>query len=215
MIMNRNNELLCFENVSIRFNNETLIKQLSFRVHQGEKFLIYGKSGMGKTTIFRIILGFERPQDGMVYVDGQPLDEKTVWAARQKCAYVSQDLDIGSGPVQNLLKIFFSYRNTRSYYPTKQRLEELLDFFRLPSAILQEDFEKLSGGEKQRIALIITILLDRNIFLLDEATSALDPEMKMKIIDYFLTHQQWTVLSITHDRDWLKRKELIVLKVGA
>jgi putative ABC transport system ATP-binding protein len=91
----------------------------------------------------------------------------------------------------------------------------LFAFFDLPLKILKEDYVNLSGGEKQRIALIVALLLKRDIFLLDEATSSLDRELKLRVIDFFTHRPEWTVLSISHDQDWLTARGLTVLKAGA
>jgi len=206
--------MIRFENLEVTFNNNTIIKNLNFDVAKGDKLLIYGKSGIGKTTIFRLLLGFEKIQKGSIYFLGKPLNEKTVWELRKKIAYVSQDLDIGGGNVFNLIRNIFSYKTNINVPFDKERLKELLSFFRLKKDILDDDYEKLSGGEKQRIALIIAILLNRDIFLLDEATSALDNELKEKVIEYFIGNKNWTVLAIAHDRHWLNQPGLKIIKIG-
>ncbi|MCK4941335.1 ATP-binding cassette domain-containing protein, partial [candidate division WOR-3 bacterium] len=76
-----------------------------------------------------------------------------------------------------------------------------------------ENFEKLSGGEKQRILIVIALLLKRSVFLLDEVTSALDSELKEKVRDFFLKGDDWTVMVISHDKDWLERPELKVINL--
>jgi len=214
MAIDNPSPLIQCNNITIRFSGRMMIEDLSFTVFPRDKVLLYGQSGIGKTTIFRMLLGFERIQEGSITFDGKPVDEHSVWDIRKKISYVSQDTDIGAGPVHALLHSFFSYKSTKDHRPSKTRIHELLDFFRLPKTVLHEDYEQLSGGEKQRIELMIAILLERKIFLLDEATSALDREIKEEVIDHFLGNREWTVLSITHDQDWLEHKELIVIKVG-
>lgn len=210
--MNSAAPLFEFDHVSVRFNGDLVINNVSFKVFNKEKFLIYGKSGIGKTTFFRLLLGFETTQHGRIYFKGEPINAHSIWTIRRHIAYVSQDPDIGSGPVHTMIQSFFSFSHTRSLADNKQRLMELLDFMRLPHKILKEDYEQLSGGEKQRIMMIIALLLQRDIFFLDEVTSSLDRELKLKIIRYFIKNPDWTVLSISHDRDWLRRKELTVFK---
>ncbi len=205
--------MIRFENINVKFNDDYLIKDLSFIVEKGEKFLIYGQSGIGKTTIFRLLLGFEFPHTGKIYFEDKVLDVKTVWDIRQKVAYVSQNLDIGGGNVSRLIQRVFSYKSNAHITVSDERLKELLSFFRLKENILSENFEKLSGGEKQRIAIIISVLLDRNIYLIDEPTSSLDIEMKEKVIKYFVENRAWTVLVISHDMDWLNRSELRVVNL--
>ncbi|MBN2621474.1 ATP-binding cassette domain-containing protein [candidate division WOR-3 bacterium] len=207
--------LIHFDNVTIRFTNGTTIENISFKVSMGEKFLIYGKSGIGKTTFFRLLLGFEKAHCGHIFFNGEPVNEHTVWTVRKNIAYVSQDLDIGSGPVRSMIKSFFSYAHTKVHAYNDATIEELFAFFDLPLKILQEDYAKLSGGEKQRIALIVVLLLKRDIFLLDEATSSLDRELKLRVIEFFTSRPEWTVLTISHDQDWLTARGLTVLKVGA
>ncbi len=69
--------------------------------------------------------------------------------------------------------------------------------------MLGKKSEEVSGGERQRLALAIALLLKRKIFLLDEATSSLDRKLKKKVVDYFLNQKSLTVLSISHDSEWL------------
>lgn len=212
--MNSRLPLIHFDNVTVRFTNNTAIENISFKVYPGEKFLIYGRSGIGKTTFFRLLLGFERMQSGRIFFNNEPLNEHSVWTVRRKIAYVCQDLDLGSGPVHAMIKMFFSFAHTRPHAGSETAIGELFEFFNLPKKIRYADYEQLSGGEKQRIVLIVAILLKRDIFLLDEATSFLDHELKRKVIDLFTSHPEWTVLSISHDHDWLNTKGLTVLKVG-
>ena len=78
-------------------------------------------------------------------------------------------------------------------------VNELLSHFELNETILNMKLEELSGGEKQRIAIINGLLLKRTIFLLDEVTSALDKSLKKKVSDFFYLLPDFTVLSISHD----------------
>jgi len=213
--MNIAQPLFQFHNVSVRFNDSTVIDNISFNVFKGEKCLIYGKSGIGKTTFFRLLLGFEEIQEGYILYKGEPVNDRSIWTIRKQVAYVSQDLDVGGGPVHLMIKTLFSYGHTRSFSDHTTKLMELLEFLNLDEKILMEEYEKLSGGEKQRIMLTIALLLRRDIFLLDEVTSSLDRELKNKVIRYFVENPAWTVLSISHDRDWLKRKEFKVIKIGS
>ena len=68
--------------------------------------------------------------------------------------------------------------------------------------ILDKNFQELSGGEKQRIGILTSLLLNRDIYLLDEVTSALDMKLKKKVADYFLAQEDWTLLIISHDQEW-------------
>lgn len=203
-----------FENISLSFNHTVVIKDLSFQVGAKEKVLLYGKSGIGKTTILRLLLGFERLQEGAIYFNEERLNDKNIWDLRKRVAYVSQDLDIGGGNVLELIKMIFTYK-TNVHTPLEEnKLYELLTFFRLPKTVLNEGYETLSGGEKQRIALIIALLLKRDIFLLDEVTSALDMELKKKVINLFIRQKDWTVIAIAHDEHWFKAPGMKIVNIG-
>jgi putative ABC transport system ATP-binding protein len=205
--------LIRFENVAVQFKRKLLFEKLNFDVRKGEKLLVYGRSGEGKTTIIRLLLGFECPREGKIFFEDQLLDRKTVWDVRRKIAYVSQNLDIGAGKVIKLIDRVLDYRANEGITHAEKELSSLLEFLRLKESILQEDFEKLSGGEKQRILIIIALLLKRSVFLLDEVTSALDSELKEKVSDYFVKKDDWTVIVISHDKDWLQRPELKVINL--
>lgn len=202
-----------FENVAVQFERKLVFERLNFEVEKGDKLLIYGRSGEGKTTIIRLLLGFECPREGRIFFEGQLLDRKTVWDVRKRIAYVSQNLDIGSGRVITLINRVLDYRANQGIGPVQTELSGILEFLRLKESILQESFEKLSGGEKQRILIVIALLLKRSVFLLDEVTSALDSELKEKVRDYFVKKDDWTVIVISHDKDWLQRSELKVINL--
>lgn len=205
--------MIRFENVTIQFKDTTLLKDLTFTVAQGDKVLLYGRSGIGKTTIFRLLLGFENIRSGKIFFHEQPIDAKTAWGMRKKVAYVSQDPDIGSGRVMTMLERIFSFKINRHITLETSRIHELMDLMRLPASMLDDDYEKLSGGEKQRISILIALLLERDIFLLDEVTSSLDAELKNMIIGLFTKKKEWSVLAISHDRHWLKSRNMKVIEL--
>ncbi len=197
--------MIIFDGISVRFGNRYILKDFNLNIDRGEKVLIFGKSGAGKSTLIRLLLGFTTPESGRIYFEGEMLDRRTVWEIRKRVAYVSQDLDIGEGMVSDIIGEAFSLRATSSITDYKERLNDLLEYFMLKEGIMHKEFGDLSGGEKQRIAIIIALLLQRDIFLLDEVTSALDVRMKERVIDCFTGNPDWTVLILSHDKDWLKR----------
>lgn len=196
-----NNELIKYENIGISFDNRKVLSGFNLSVKKKQKVLLRGKSGVGKTTLLKMLLGFTKPAEGTIYFRNRVIDSRICWKARKEIAYVAQDTDLGEGKVKNLLDEIFSYR------ANKERLdyEKLQTFMReleLEGNILDQNFQELSGGEKQRIGILISLLLNRNIYLLDEVTSALDMNLKKKIADYFLTREDLTLLVISHDREW-------------
>jgi putative ABC transport system ATP-binding protein len=136
-----------------------------------------------------------------------------VWHVRRKISYVSQNLDIDDGPVRGLINRVLAFKANANIKPSDTELSHWLKFLRLKESILRDNFERLSGGEKQRIAILIALLLKRHIFLLDEVTSALDSELKERVIDYFTSGSDATVIVISHDKDWLDSPGIRVINL--
>jgi len=206
-----NNELIKYENIGISFGNKKILSGFNLSVKEKQKILLRGKSGTGKTTLLKLLLGFTKPVDGTLYFRSQVIDSRTCWGTRKEIAYVAQDTDLGEGKVKNLLDEIFSYRaNKEKLDPAK--LRTFMKELELQDGILETNFQELSGGEKQRIGILIALLLNRGIYLLDEITSALDVKLKKKVADYFLAREDWTLLVVSHDkeweRDWMERIDL-------
>ncbi|MDD4497864.1 MAG: ATP-binding cassette domain-containing protein, partial [Methanosarcinaceae archaeon] len=145
-----------------------------------------------------------------VYFQKGPISPEKVREIRKAVAYVSQDPDIGEGRVRTLLEEIFSYRANRNLFDS-QKLRSLMEEFELEEDILEKNYEELSGGEKQRVGIIIALLLEREVYLLDEATSALDAGLKQKVADYFLHRRNWTLFIISHDPEWEREDVKIIV----
>ena len=176
----------------------------------GEKALLTGPSGCGKSTVLRCLLGFVAPEAGSVHIQGQPLIEHSVWSLRRHLAYVDQEPDLGTETIAEILERPFHYRANARLRGNIERVPELFERFGLVPSLLDKEAGDLSGGEKQRIALIAAVLLDRSIFLLDEATSALDKASKKIVIDYFRTRDDVTALFVAHDSEWFSFVDQVV-----
>jgi len=191
-----------FKDISVAYQSQLLFQNVSFDVMRGQKVVISGRSGIGKTTVLSLILGYMRPKKGAVWFCGLEVDERAVWSVRQKISYVNQDVTIGTGKVSDLLRQYFSLRANKHIAYNAEKAYDLLHYFELSKDILNKHIEALSGGERQRVALIISILLGRSIFLLDEATAFLDPALKEKTVSLFLSNPEWTLLVVSHDMAW-------------
>ena len=189
-----------FREIYLSFNGNSVINNLSLKIYEGDKVVIYGKSGSGKSSLLSLALGFLKPDEGQVYFDGLPVDEKTAWNVRRKIAYIDQDVSLGSGRVSGLFEFAGSLK--ANAHLDFNHSEELMSYFELEPDILQKSIQELSGGERQRISIIIAVLLNRNIFFLDEITSSLDRHLKNKVADYFLDRENVTSLIISHDPVW-------------
>ena len=194
--------MACIEtdNLSVSFNEITLWQGLSLRIEHGRRVRIAGPSGCGKSTLFKCLMGFVPNLSGLIRIDRQELNAENVWTIRQKLAYLAQEPDLGSGPVLARLQEPFAYRRNAGIRFDIDRLHHWLEYYYLPREILNKDTGALSGGEKQRLGVILAILLQRTIFLLDEPVSAMDARSRRRFIDMFADHPEWTVLFISHDQ---------------
>ncbi len=164
--------MIKLDNVTLSFGERQLFDRLSVEVPAGGRLLISGESGSGKTTLLRMLLGFVLPDQGKIYVNGEQLLVGNVWRLRRKMAYVSQEMQIGNGRVEGFIKEIFRFKHNRSIAYQRDKVIGLLEDFQLGSGTLDKDLEDLSGGELQRVAIIVTLLLNRQVYLLDEVTSA-------------------------------------------
>lgn len=202
------------DNISFSYNTKPIFDHFDLKIVPGEKVQIKGKSGAGKTTLFKLILGFLRPDGGEILFDEEVLDAKTVWQARRSMAYVSQDMSIGEGNVKDFLADLLSYEANRKLNVNREQIISLFREFSLSEDLYESNISDLSGGEKQRIAIIASILIDRPVYLLDEITSALDDALKKKIARYFMELKEKTILIISHDEVW-KEYDLKVVDLDA
>jgi len=205
--------MLSIENLSISFQNKRIFDNFTLKIGDKGKILIKGQSGIGKTTLFNYIMGFLKSDKGNLYFKNKKIIEGDFWDLRKNISYVPQNPDVFVGKVNIFLKELFSLKVNKKIQYSKKEIYKYFDFFELDNKITEENFAELSGGEKQRLLLVIAIMLNRKIFLLDEPTSALDTELKKKIADYFLNSDK-TVLVISHDPQWESDKISSLIEVG-
>ena len=200
--------LIRFDQVSVTAGKKTILSNISFALFPGEKAVLYGKSGSGKSSVLRTLLGLHSLTLGTIYFQEKPLTPASVQTIRSCTAYIGQEPILGAENVREALLLPFQFKSHREHRPSDRQLNEVLHRLHLPAGILSQDSSRISGGEKQRIALARGLLLGKKVYLLDEVTSALDTESKQAVFDVF-SDPQLTVLSVAHDPEWLERCNII------
>ncbi len=203
--------MLNYEKINLNFNGETIFKDFSLHVKGGEKISLISPSGAGKSTLMEMTLGFVKPDSGLIKVDNELVDRSNIENIRKKISWLPQNPEIiNSGNVRQVIMSQFNYQANKHLKPDESTLQKYLEMINLSGDILDSDYEELSGGEKQRIGLLICRLMDRKIMLLDEPTSALDSDAKGKVIQMLFGQKELTVLSASHDDLWLDSCDKII-----
>lgn len=198
---------IIFDKVSFSYGEKKVIKDISLTINKGEYVAIMGKTGAGKSTLLQMIPGFIKPDCGNVYVDGIDVNDRTTdkQALRCKIGYVFQY------PEQQLFApnvyedVVFGPRNIGvSEVEAEKRAYEAIELVGLPQDVYDIPVNKLSGGQKRRVALAGVLAMKPEYLILDEPTAGLDPcgrrEM-LQIIDILHRDAGITVITISHDAE--------------
>jgi putative hydroxymethylpyrimidine transport system ATP-binding protein len=190
--------MLEFKDVSFKYASDdfSMMNNLSFTVNDGEFISIIGKSGCGKSTVFRLINGLEKPQNGEIFVDG-----KNIKDIKNYSAYMPQkDLLFPWRTIEKNICLAPEIQKADKK-ETKTKAEEILKEVGLWD--YKNKYPRdLSGGMRQRASFARTLLSGGNLMLLDEPFSALDSITRISLQEWLL--KEWekhkkTILFVTHD----------------
>ncbi len=200
--------IISVNNLTKNFDGLDVLNGISCDIEKGEKVVIIGSSGSGKSTFLRCLNMLEMPTSGSIYLDGEMLDanSKKINEHRQKMGMVFQSFNLfpNMTVLQNVIYAPVKLKKMTKEQAT-QKAEELLKRINLLDK-KNEYPQSLSGGQKQRIAIIRALCMEPEIMLFDEPTSALDPEMVGEVLDLVkeLAKQGMTMVVVTHEMSFAK-----------
>jgi osmoprotectant transport system ATP-binding protein len=208
------------DNASKRYGELVALDRLSLQFAAGSITALIGSSGSGKSTVLRLLLGLDWPEQGQVHVDGQTLRVADVLALRRRVGYVIQEGGLfphltAMGNLA-LLPQHLGWNRER----IEQRAQELAALTHLPQGVLQRYPAELSGGQRQRVALMRGLMADPDALLLDEPLGALDPIVRHELQDdlkQIFSQLGKTVIVVTHDlaeAAWFAER-LVLIRKGA
>lgn len=199
------NALLRYENITLMAGTTPLLQDISGTVAAGRRLLITGPSGSGKSTLLKLTNRLLSPISGRIVFDGRPLDAGPPSTLRRQVGYVPQTpLLFASSAAENLTYAYSLHGRT----PDHSEIRYYLDALSLPPALLDKPLPALSGGEKQRLCLIRSLLVKPAVLLLDEPTAALDAAAAAAVETLLCREQQQrglTLLWVTHSEEQARR----------
>lgn len=207
-----------FKDVSFGYHSDNLlIDKVNFKLKRNETYLIFGESGIGKSTLIDLIMGFQKAKDGKILIDKVDLNEIDIYSFRSKIGYVPQDPFLFSGTILDNI-IWSNDKVDETEVQNILKLSNCSKFIKdLPkglSTLVGERGSQLSGGQRQRIALARALVKKPEILILDEATSSLDDESSNLIRESLNElKNKITIIMISHEKKYFENiKNILHLK---
>ncbi|HCU15370.1 ATP-binding component of an ABC superfamily transporter [Hafnia paralvei ATCC 29927] len=203
--MSNTENLLELRNICFSVDQQIIIDNLSLTLQPNEFKVITGPSGCGKSTLLKIIASLFPPSSGDIFLHGKNIITIKPEEYRQKVSYCFQTPVLFGEIVSDNLRFPYQIRGDKV---DNEKIKKGLLQFDLPLHILDKKIDELSGGEKQRVALLRNLQYQPEILLLDEITSALDDKNKEivhQVIDDLIKSSGIAVLWVTHNSDEIRQ----------
>lgn len=200
-------------NLLFAYEEDYIIKNLTFKIDRGDRFGIKGKTGSGKSTLFNLLLGLFQSKEGEVYIDSQKLTQDNVSSWHKIVGYVPQDVFIADGSIlENIALGEDKKQINMDRVNSVIKLSSLQEFvLSLPNGVdtlVGDCGSRISGGQKQRIGIARALYKGAKVLFFDEASSSLDVQTEKEINDEILKlserDKELTMIIISHRPDSLK-----------
>ena len=193
---------ILFNHIYFSYSEEKeVLKGLNLRVKEGEKVVLLGTSGSGKSSILKILMGMERAQSGTIRIGGQDTMDLGEDRIFREISYIQQEVFIFDGTIRENICLFQTYRG--------EELQSVIERAGLRNLVKEKGLDylcgengaALSGGERQRISIARSLLRKTPILLADEITASLDKENTYLVLDTLLNIENTTEILVLHDLD--------------
>lgn len=202
-------------NVSFRYseNMPLIIDNLSLKIRPGQYVAIVGKTGCGKSTLMRLLLGFKHPQKGAIYYDGKDLERIDLRSLRRRVGVVMQNGKLFQGDIYSNIVISAPWLSQDEAWEAAELAGIADDIRMMPmgmNTIISEGSGGISGGQRQRLMIARAVAPKPKILMFDEATSALD-NMTQKKVSESLDALKCTRIVIAHRLSTIKQCDRIIV----
>lgn len=200
--------------LAYQVEDKAILKGINLAVTQGEDLVISGPSGSGKSTLLKLLGSLLTPTTGQLIFEGRPIGQIVPTEYRKQVSYFFQNPQLFGETVKD--NLVFPYEIRQKSFD-EGRARQLLEEVGLADSFLTQPINELSGGEKQRVALVRNLQFMPKVLLLDEVTSALDHQSSLLVRDFLKKIQlefQLTLIRVTHVEEEIKQATRL-LKVVA
>lgn len=213
-------ESIKIKNLSFSYTEERkALENINLTLEKDKKYAIVGESGCGKSTLIKLLMRYYNDYDGEITIDNK--DIKSIYSSNlyKNISMIQQNVFMFDDTIKENIRLFSNHTD-KKVLDTCKRAGIINLIERLPNGIdslVGENGNKLSGGEKQRIAIARSLINDTKILILDESTSALDNETAYNLENSLLSLEDLTLIVVTHKlikSILLKYDEIIVMKEG-
>ena len=213
--LNGNVEL---NHVSFRYEDNApyILNDLSLKIKAGEYVAVVGRTGCGKSTLVRLLLGFEKPEKGFVCYDGRDIDRLDLPSLRKKIGTVTQDAGLFQGDIYSNIVITAPELTLDDAWEAAETAGIAEDIRRMPMGmhtIISEGQGGISGGQRQRIMIARAVAPKPRLLIFDEATSALDNKTQKQVSEA-LDKMGCTRIVIAHRLSTIKHCDRILVLEG-
>ncbi len=205
-------------NVSFRYSEDmpNVVDDLSLKIRPGQYVAIVGKTGCGKSTLMRLLLGFETPQKGAIYYDGRDMAGLDLKSLRRRMGVVMQDGKLFQGDIYSNITISAPWLTMDDAWAAAEMAGVAEDIRRMPMGmhtLISEGSGGISGGQRQRLLIARAIAPKPRILMFDEATSALD-NITQRVVSESLDKLKCTRIVIAHRLSTIRHCDRIIVLDG-
>ncbi|TGD23513.1 ATP-binding cassette domain-containing protein [Companilactobacillus suantsaicola] len=200
--------------LSYTAGDKEILKHINLEIEKGKYITVIGPSGSGKSTLMRILASMISATSGEVIFDGKRIETYEPTTYRQRVSYAFQQPTLFGKTVRENLNFPFEVRNLEF---DEGKVKQYLKMVNLDESYIDKSVNDVSGGEKQRIALIRNLIFPPEVLITDEVTAGLDVENKTIVHEMLqqFNQQGVTILRVTHDESEIEAShDTITIKDG-